>query len=46
MNSVIDKSAQVAMQKALEKYEKDKTTAKEFYPCSVEITSWLKKLEK
>ncbi|MEN4053384.1 MULTISPECIES: hypothetical protein [Sulfurimonas] len=46
MSTQIDKSAQTAMQKALEAYKKDKSSAKEFYPCSQEISLWLKEKKK
>ncbi len=42
MNTTIDTQAQKAMQKALEAYKKDKSSVKEFYPCSQEISTWLK----
>ncbi len=46
MFTQIDKNAQTAMQKALEVYKEDKSSVKEFYPCSQEISIWLKKREK
>jgi hypothetical protein len=41
MSANIDTNAQSAMQKALEAYKKDKSSAKEFYPCTQEISAWL-----
>jgi hypothetical protein len=41
MKSTIDTAAQEAMKKALEAYKKDKSSAKEFYPCSQELSLWL-----
>jgi len=43
-----DKNTKVQqeMQKALHAYKKDKSSAKEFYPCSQELSTWLKEKEK
>jgi len=41
----IDTNARQAMQEALEKYLQDKNSAKEFYPCSQEMSAWLKEKE-
>jgi len=38
----INEDAKKAMQKALEQYKKDKSSVKEFYPCTQELTKWLK----
>ena len=46
MSVTIDTQAQKAMQKALEAYKKDKSSAKEFYPCSQELSTWLQKKAK
>jgi len=42
----IDQDAKKKMQKALEKYKKDKNSVKEFYPCTLELSSWLKTKKK
>ncbi len=42
----IDKHAQEEMHKALDAYMKDKNSAKEFYPCTQELSTWLQKKEK
>ena len=46
MSVTIDTQAQKAMQKALEAYKKDKSSAKEFYPCSQELSTWLQEKAK
>ena len=46
MNKNIDTKAQQAMQKALDAFKKDKNSAKEFYPCSQEISAWLQEKAK
>ena len=45
MKKNIDTKAQNAMKKALEAYKKDRSCAKEFYPCTQEISSWLQTKE-
>jgi len=42
MNTKIDEIEQRKMQKALDSYIKDKNSVKEFYPCTQELTLWLK----
>jgi len=46
MKSTIDEIAQKAMQKALDTYKKDKSSVKEFYPCSQELTKRLQEKAK
>lgn len=46
MSTNIDIKAQQAMQKALDAFKKDKNSAKEFYPCSQEISTWLQEKAK
>ena len=46
MSVKIDTSAQAQMKTALEAYKKDKNSVKEFYPCTQNITAWLKEKEK
>jgi hypothetical protein len=46
MEITINLEAKKAMHKALEDYKKDKSSVKEFYPSSKEITAWLQKREK
>jgi len=41
MSATIDTQAQKAMQKALDAFKKDKNSAKEFYPCTQELSAWL-----
>lgn len=38
----IDKEAKLKMQQALADYKKDKSSVKEFYPCTQELSKWLK----
>jgi len=38
----IDKEAKLKMQQALADYIKDKNSVKEFYPCTQELSQWLK----
>ncbi len=40
--TTIDKKAKKEMQQALKDYKKDKNSFKEFYPCSQELTKYLK----
>jgi low affinity Fe/Cu permease len=42
----IDKTAQKEMKESLEAYKKDINSAKEFYPCTQELTLWLQKRDK
>ncbi len=41
----IDTNAKQVMQEALAKYLQDKNSVKEFYPCSQEMSAWLKEKE-
>lgn len=41
----IDEAAKNKMQQALDSYLKDKSSVKEFYPCTQELTQWLKRKE-
>lgn len=38
----IDETVKRKMQQALDSYLKDKNSAKDFYPCTQELTTWLK----
>ncbi len=42
----INTDAQKEMYKALQNYKKNKNSAKEFYPCSQELSIWLQKRAK
>ena len=39
--AVFNQETKKAMIQSLQKYKKDKNSAKEFYPCAQELTAWL-----
>ncbi len=43
MTKMADESIKVQIQEALDRYKKDRSSCKEFYPCSKELTQWLQK---
>jgi len=42
MSTKIDETAKRKMQQSLDSYLKDKNSVKDFYPCTQELTLWLK----
>ncbi|MEO1937586.1 MAG: hypothetical protein ABGW85_03015 [Sulfurimonas sp.] len=41
LEAVFNQAAKEAMLKDLQKYKTDKNSAKEFYPCTQELSKWL-----
>jgi len=46
MSTKIDKEVKQKMQQALAAYKKNKNSAKEFYPCTQQLTAWLQMQER